>query len=140
MNEFKEKPYTTITEFLDDILKAAQVASKEAIEAEKQKGKPVEQKQYFKEEPVVKSKPNNVPDGALKPSPGNITIDNDDHFILNEMVGGWPTCHELHLIFEQFTEEGYKVPGITDSQLLSVLYHRFRNDPKKLTLIRQLMN
>jgi hypothetical protein len=56
------------------------------------------------------------------------------------MVNGWPTYNEQHLIFEQCTEDGYKIPGITEAQLLAVLYNRYKNNSKKLDLVRQLMN
>ena len=55
------------------------------------------------------------------------------------MIDDWPTHQEQHILFEHI-EDGYKVPGITESQLLAVLYYRFIHNPKKLDLVRQLMN
>lgn len=42
------------------------------------------------------------------------------------------------LVFED-VKDGYVTPGITDDQLLWVLYVRYQNNPKKLALIKQLI-
>lgn len=150
----KEK-YDNLTDFLNDILEAAEIASKDIINDIKNDNK-CEDKCEEKPKLKVKSNVDNenkkeqgcimdphgntIDNRCLKPLPGNIVIDNDNHYILNEMCNGWPTIGEYHLIFEHFTEDGYKVPGVTDSQILAVLYNRYKNNPKKLDLVRQLMN
>lgn len=154
----KEK-YTNLTDFINDIITAAEEASKDIVaDFKKEEDKPKctsakkNKPEIKKEDPVIdvidkfKDSDNNInnevpcKNGQGPTIPGNITIDNFDHYILNEMVNGWPTYNEQHIIFEQFTEEGYKVPGITEAQLLAVLYNRYKNNSKKLDLVRQLMN
>lgn len=44
----------------------------------------------------------------------------------------------VDLVFEG-EKDGYVTPGITEEQLLWVLYVRYQNNPKKLALIKQLM-
>ena len=153
----KEK-YTNLTDFINDIITAAEEASKDIIsdfKKEETKEKPASVKkskpEVKKEEPDIEKYKDadacynianikNPCEETLKAMPGNITIDSFDHYILNEMVNGWPTYNEQHLIFEQCTEDGYKIPGITEAQLLAVLYNRYKNNSKKLDLVRQLMN
>ena len=150
----KEK-YDNLTDFINDILEAAEIASKNIVEdiktkdGDKNKSEKIEKK-IVDEGCIMNNKGQKLndikenqcskEDHCLKQLPGNITIDNFDHYILNEMCGGWPTLAEYHLYFESFTEDGYKIPGITETQLLAVLYNRYKNNPKKLDLIRQLMN
>ena len=144
----KEK-YENLTDFINDILEAAELASKEMTDdlgKDENKCDKKCKKEYIK--PECKDNSNNIDysympksvDNSIHTIPANINIDDNNHFILNEMVNGWPTYGEQHLIFEQMTEDGYKIPGITEAQLLSVLYHRYKDDPKKLALIRELMN
>ena len=151
----KEK-YESLTDFISDIMAAAEEASKEILDDIKTKDSEKKSKKCEKKEQTetedecnsiinsqgkpVKEKKERLEYTAPKTVPGNITIDNFDHYILNEMVNGWPTYNEQHIIFEQFTEEGYKVPGITEAQLLAVLYNRYKDNPKKLALVRELMN
>ena len=153
----KEK-YTNLSDFINDIITAAEEASKDIIsdfkkEETKEKLASIKKskQETKKEEHTIEklekdnscynlSNTEKSYEGALRPIPGNITIDNFDHYILNEMVNGWPTYNEQHLIFEQCTEDGYKIPGITEAQLLAVLYNRYKNNSKKLDLVRQLMN
>lgn len=42
------------------------------------------------------------------------------------------------LVFED-VKDGYVTPGITEDQLLWVLYVRYQNNPKKLALVKQLI-
>jgi hypothetical protein len=144
----KEKEYTSLTEFLDDIVealsKSADLDLKQKVEDNSNKNENKTKESCVLNDTLSKcgdsiAKKNTYSQPQTKTVPGNITIDNFDHYILNEMVNGWPTYNEQHLIFEQYTEEGYKVPGITENQLLSVLYNRYKNNPKKLDLVRQLM-
>lgn len=132
--------YDNLIDFLSDIAEAA----KEEI------NKTSEDK-YTKCENNCADKPKKVSDSnkpsyinpaqELKPMPGNISIEDDgNRFILNEMVNGWPTPYNQNLYFEHIDKDGYKYPGVTDSQILAVLYSRFKNDPKKLNLVRQLMS
>jgi len=140
--------YESLMDFISDIAKAAEeVAETENknCNAEKYKdddGIKTEIKSAIKENPFkipTDKKPYISPE--LKPMPGNITIEDDgNHFILNEIVNGWPTSYTQHLYFEHIDKDGYKCPGVTDSQILAVLYSRFKNDPKKLNLVRQLMS
>lgn len=44
----------------------------------------------------------------------------------------------VDLVFEN-EKDGYVNPGITEDQLLWVLYVRYQNNPKKLALVKQLM-
>ena len=147
----KEK-YDNLTEFLNDILEAAEIASKDIVKDINDKNKDKNQeksklniisntnKDQKKQEFVDNSCKRSDNNDCIKSFPGNIVINDDNCYILNEMCNDWPTIREQFLIFEHYTEDGYKNPGITESQLLAVLYNRYKNNPKKLELIRQLMN
>ena len=140
--------YESLMDFISDIATAAEeVAETENKNCNTEKykdgdGIKTEIKSAIKENPFkipTDKKPYISPE--LKPMPGNISIEDDgNRFILNEMVNGWPTPYNQNLYFEHIDKDGYKCPGVTDSQVLAVLYSRFKNDPKKLNLVRQLMS
>lgn len=146
----KEK-YDNLTEFLNDILEAAEVASKNIVKDINDKNKDKNQEKSKsnvisninedqKKQKFVDSSCKNLNNNYVKSFPSNIVINDDSCYILKEMCNDWPTFREQILIFEHYTEDGYKIPGITESQLLTILYNRYKNNPKKLELVRQLMN
>ena len=140
--------YESLMDFISDIAKAAEeVAETENKNCNTEKykdddGIKTEIKSAIKENPFkIPTDKKSYISPELKPMPGNITIKDDgNHFILNEMVNGWPTPYNQNLYFEHIDKDGYKCPGVTDSQLLAVLYSRFKNEPEKLNLVRQLMS
>ena len=131
--------YDNLMDFISDIAKAAQQeinkVPKETCNT-KCNNSCTESKNVLSNDPFFSDK-----ECELKPMPGSIRVeDNGNHFIINEMVDGWPTAYEQHFYFNYVDSEGYLHPGITEFQLLSVLYDRYKNNPKKLDLIRQLMS
>lgn len=129
--------YLTLTEFIDNILKKAAEESDSVFE------KKACNDSFCNKESVTKDKEefsNNNVIPALKTLPANIDIVDNNHYIINDMVNGWPTLDTQKLFFEHTSEDGYIVPGITNQQILAILYNRYKDNPKKLDLVRQLMN
>ena len=46
---------------------------------------------------------------------------------------------QTEITFAHVTEHGW-VPGITNKQLLAILCERFKKNPKKVEILRALMN
>ena len=70
----------------------------------------------------------------------NILIVNPDEFIIADEVAGYPIFDsQTEITFSHKTPNGW-VPGITDNQLLAILCERFKKDPKKVTILKALMN
>ena len=63
----------------------------------------------------------------------------DTYFELNKHVGNAMLGGESIKIEFEDTFEGLSFPGITEKQLLWVLYVRYMKDPKKLSLVKQLL-
>ena len=63
----------------------------------------------------------------------------DTYFELNRHVGNTILGGESIKIEFEDTFEGMTFPGITEKQLLWVLYVRYMKDPKKLSLVKQLL-
>ena len=143
----ENRMYKNLTEFLNAIIEANMQASEEDTkdvdvcgftkDTEDKKKEYVAPKIEVKQEEPKKYCGNNC---CTRTLPGNITIVDNDHYILNDMVNGFPICNESHIMFNYTDETGCAHPGITESQLLAILYNRYKNNPKKLDLIRQLMN
>ena len=65
---------------------------------------------------------------------------NPEEFIIVDEVAGYPLSDsQTEITFSHKTPNGW-VPGITDNQLLAILCERFKKDPKKVTLLKTLMN
>ena len=143
----KEK-YTTLTEFIDDILKAAEVMPKEET-INRANNKNVINKKYTNCSPSGKEEGiqyKNINDKSFSTfndtnvvETRNIEINTDDIYTLHEMVNGIPTYRTQNIIFNHIDKYGYEYPGITNNQLLAILRNRYKNDPKKLNLVLQLM-
>lgn len=63
----------------------------------------------------------------------------DTYFELNKHVGDAILGGESIKIEFEDTFEGMAFPGITEKQLLWVLYVRYMKDPKKVSLVKQLL-
>ena len=70
--------------------------------------------------------------GLLKVSP-------NEFIIVNEVDGRPLADSQTEIVFAHNTEEGW-IPGITDKQLLAILCERFKRNPKKVEILRALMN
>ena len=65
---------------------------------------------------------------------------NPEEFIIVDEVAGYPLSDsQTEITFSHKTPNGW-VPGITDNQLLAILCERFKKDPKKVTILKALMN
>ena len=70
--------------------------------------------------------------GLLKVSP-------NEFIIVNEVDGRSLADSQTEITFAHNTEDGW-IPGITDRQLLAILCERFKRNPKKVEILRALMN
>ena len=63
-----------------------------------------------------------------------------DNFIVINKVDGHPLAtSQTEITFSHVTENGW-VPGITNKQLLAILCERFKEEPKKVEILKALMN
>ena len=63
-----------------------------------------------------------------------------NNFIIINKVNGYPLAtSQTEITFSHVTENGW-VPGITNNQLLAILCERFKKDPKKVEVLKALMN
>lgn len=63
-----------------------------------------------------------------------------DNFIVVHEVNGHPLAtSQTEITFSHVTENGW-VPGITNKQLLAILCERFKEEPKKVEILKALMN
>ena len=82
--------------------------------------------------------------GATTPSNtwlnDNLLMVNPNKFIIaNEIAGYHLLDSQTEIIFSHKTSDSW-VPGITDNQLLTILCERFKKNPKKVEILRALMN
>ena len=65
---------------------------------------------------------------------------NPEEFIIIDEVAGYPLAEsQTEITFSHKTPNGW-VPGITNNQLLAILCERFKKDPKKVEILKALMN
>ena len=65
---------------------------------------------------------------------------NPNTFIVVHEVNGHPLAtSQTEITFSHITENGW-VPGITNKQLLAILCERFKEEPKKVEILKALMN
>ena len=65
---------------------------------------------------------------------------NPEEFIMIDKVAGYPLADsQTEITFSHKTSDGW-VPGITNNQLLAILCERFKKDPKKVTVLKALMD
>ena len=63
-----------------------------------------------------------------------------NEFIVIDEVAGHPLADsQTEITFSHVTENGW-VPGITNKQLLAILCERFKEEPKKVEILKALMN
>ena len=63
-----------------------------------------------------------------------------NEFIVIDEVAGHPLADsQTEITFSHVTENGW-VPGITNKQLLAILCERFKKEPKKVEILKALMN
>lgn len=63
-----------------------------------------------------------------------------DAFIINNEVDGHSLAtSQTEITFSHVTKNGW-VPGITNKQLLAILCERFKKEPKKVEILKALMN
>ena len=68
-----------------------------------------------------------------------LKVDSNEFIIVNEVDGRPLANSQTEIIFAHATENGW-IPGITNKQLLAILCERFKKDPKKVEILRALMN
>lgn len=147
--------YLTLTDFVNDILK---VAEKKFSDETKMKGniaedlnksriqQPINQPLCGEEGCKCNKKEYTKPIIEVKPytfnSVNNIGVEviTDNHYVLHNMVSGYFISDSQKIVFQNTTKEGYVNPGITEKQLLDVLYLRYKNNPDKQKLLLQLMH
>ena len=65
---------------------------------------------------------------------------NPNTFIVVHEVNGHPIAtSQTEITFSHVTKNGW-VPGITNKQLLAILCERFKEEPKKVEILKALMN
>ena len=70
----------------------------------------------------------------------DIFMVNPDAFIVLNEVDGHPLAPSpTEITFSHVTENGW-VPGVTNKQLLAILCERFKEEPKKVEILKALMN
>ena len=69
----------------------------------------------------------------------NQTYKDFEFIIVNEVDGRSLADSQTEIVFAHNTEDGW-IPGITDKQLLAILCERFKRNPKKVEILRALMN
>ena len=68
-----------------------------------------------------------------------LKVSPNEFIIVNEVAGRSLADSQTEIVFAHNTEEGW-IPGITDKQLLAILCERFKRNPKKVEILRALMN
>ena len=63
----------------------------------------------------------------------------DSFIVLNEVDGHFLAPSPTEITFSHVTENGW-VPGVTNKQLLAILCERFKEEPKKVEILKALMN
>ena len=68
-----------------------------------------------------------------------LKVSPNEFIIVNEVDGRSLADSQTEIVFTHNTENGW-IPGITDRQLLAILCERFKRNPKKVEVLRALMN
>ena len=64
---------------------------------------------------------------------------NNNFIVINKVDGHPLATSQTEITFSHVTENGW-VPGITNKQLLAILCERFKEEPKKVEILKALMN
>ena len=68
-----------------------------------------------------------------------LKVSPNEFIVVNEVDGRPLADFQTEITFAHVTENGW-VPGITNEQLLAILCERFKKNPKKVEILRALMN
>lgn len=68
-----------------------------------------------------------------------LEVSPNEFIVINEVDGRPLADSQTEITFAHITEDGW-VPGISDKQLLAILCERFKKNPKKVEILRALMN
>ena len=68
-----------------------------------------------------------------------LKVSPNEFIVVNEVDGRPLADFQTEITFAHVTEHGW-VPGITNKQLLAILCERFKKNPKKVEILRALMN
>lgn len=68
-----------------------------------------------------------------------LKLNPNDFIIVNEVDGRSLANSQTEIIFAHKTGNGW-TPGITNNQLLTILCERFKEEPKKVEILKALMN
>ena len=66
-------------------------------------------------------------------------VNPDEFIVIDEVAGHLLADSQTEITFAHKTENGW-TPGITNNQLLTILCERFKKEPKKVEILKILMN
>ena len=70
---------------------------------------------------------------------GLLMVNPDEFIVIDEVAGHLLADSQTEITFAHKTENGW-TPGITNNQLLTILCERFKKEPKKVEILKILMN
>ena len=68
-----------------------------------------------------------------------LMVNPNTFIVVHEVNGHSLATSQTEITFSHITENGW-VPGITNKQLLAILCERFKKEPKKVEILKALMN
>ena len=70
---------------------------------------------------------------------GLLMVNPDEFIVIDEVAGHLLADSQTEITFAHKTGNGW-TPGITNNQLLTILCERFKEEPKKVEILKALMN
>ena len=70
---------------------------------------------------------------------GLLMVNPDEFIVIDEVAGHLLADSQTEITFAHKTRNGW-TPGITNNQLLTILCERFKEEPKKVEILKALMN
>lgn len=70
---------------------------------------------------------------------GLLMVNPDEFIVIDEVAGHLLADSQTEITFAHVTDDGW-VSGITNNQLLAILCERFKKEPKKVEILKVLMN
>lgn len=70
---------------------------------------------------------------------GLLMVNPDEFIVIDEVAGHLLADSQTEITFAHVTDGGW-MPGITNNQLLAILCERFKKEPKKVEILKVLMN
>lgn len=70
---------------------------------------------------------------------GLLKVNPDEFIVIDEVAGHLLADSQTEITFAHKTRNGW-TPGITNNQLLTILCERFKEEPKKVEILKALMN